>query len=322
MTEPAAEIYENEPIGTFVMHLEARTTSTLLYTIISGNTDDMFFINPTTGVIITKDILDYETNKFYNLTVRATNMASATATINAIVHVKDHNDNAPYFEQKLYLGEVLESAQIGSLVIAIKDKTNENHLNRKTTNSTGPLVIKARDLDSGLNALLHYDIVELLPRRFFHIDSTTGAIKTVMLLDHEKIPIFNFHVKVSDLGKPKLSSDTTAQVQIYVRDVNDCAPIFSQNEYNVTLLLPTYENVAVMQVNATDPDTSESTTLKYDIIEGNREDVFVIDSKTGIITTRYVFPIHSVIIFSHPLQYYLLFPYFPLSLSSFLLCRL
>ena len=55
------------------------------------------------------------------------------------------------------------------------------------------------DLDAGLNSLLHYDIVETMPRRYFHIDSTTGAIKTVMLLDHEKIPVFNFHVKVSNV---------------------------------------------------------------------------------------------------------------------------
>lgn len=60
-----------------------------------------------------------------------------------------------------------------------------------------PLVIKAFDNDAGLNSHLHYDIVETMPRRFFHIDSTTGAIKTVMLLDHEKIPLFTFHVKVT-----------------------------------------------------------------------------------------------------------------------------
>lgn len=59
-----------------------------------------------------------------------------------------------------------------------------------------PLVIKAYDIDAGLNSHLHYDIVETMPRRYFHIDSTTGAIKTVMLLDHEKIPLFAFHVKV------------------------------------------------------------------------------------------------------------------------------
>lgn len=62
-----------------------------------------------------------------------------------------------------------------------------------------PLVIKANDIDAGLNSRLHYDIVETMPRRYFHIDSTTGAIKTVMLLDHEKIPVFNFHVKVSKM---------------------------------------------------------------------------------------------------------------------------
>lgn len=52
------------------------------------------------------------------------------------------------------------------------------------------------DADSGLNALLHFDIVEVLAKRYFHIDSSSGAIKTVMLLDHEKIPQFDFHVKV------------------------------------------------------------------------------------------------------------------------------
>lgn len=107
-----------------------------------------------------------------------------------------------------------------------------------------------------------------------------------MLLDHEKIPVFNFHVKVSDLGKPRMSSETTAKVQIFITDVNDCAPMFTKKDYNVTLLLPTYENVAVIQVNATDPDTSENSTLRYDIIEGNKDGVFAIDADSGVITTR------------------------------------
>lgn len=139
--------------------------------------------------------------------------------------------------------------------------------------------------------MLHYDIVETMPRRYFHIDSTTGAIKTVMVLDHEQMPVFTFHVKVSDLGKPRLSSESLALVQIRVTDVNDCAPQFSQPEYNVTLLLPTYADVAVLQVNASDPDTGTGgtdTSLRYDIIEGNRDGVFAIDARSGVITTRHV----------------------------------
>jgi protocadherin Fat 1/2/3 len=196
--EPAAEIFEKVPIGTFVTHLEARSTSSLLFEITNGNTNDVFFINPSTGIITTKDYLDYETNRFFNLTVQATNMASASANCFVIVHVLDANDNAPYFEQEVYRGEVAENVPIGSLVIAIDNFDSLPNVQ----NTTIPLVIKARDNDSGLNALLHYDIVELLPRRFFHIDSTTGAIKTVMFLDHEKIPFFSFHVKVSDFLFP------------------------------------------------------------------------------------------------------------------------
>ena len=93
-------------------------------------------------------------------------------------------------------------------------------------------------------------------------------------------------LQVTDLGKPRLTSELTAEVRINITDVNDCAPAFSQSEYNVTLLLPTYANVAVLQVNATDEDSSENSTLRYDIIEGNRDGVFAIDATTGIITTR------------------------------------
>lgn len=66
-TETAVEMYENLPIGTFVMHIEARSTSSVQYAIINGNIDDTFFINPSTGVITTKDLLDYEKTKYVDL---------------------------------------------------------------------------------------------------------------------------------------------------------------------------------------------------------------------------------------------------------------
>lgn len=92
--------------------------------------------------------------------------------------------------------------------------------------------------------------------------------------------------QVKDLGKPELSPESLASVTIYVTDVNDCAPEFEYTDYNVTLYLPTYENVVIEQVKANDPDSSENSTLRYDIIEGNSAGVFAIDSTTGIITTR------------------------------------
>lgn len=55
-------------------HLEARSTSSLLFEITGGDEYNMFQVNPSTGVITTKYPLDYEKTNMYNLTVTATNM--------------------------------------------------------------------------------------------------------------------------------------------------------------------------------------------------------------------------------------------------------
>lgn len=72
--EIAAEIYEDQPLGSYVAHLNVRSTSSMQFEIIDGNLDNVFLISPSTGVITTQKYLDYETDKFYNLTVIAINM--------------------------------------------------------------------------------------------------------------------------------------------------------------------------------------------------------------------------------------------------------
>lgn len=99
----------------------------------------------------------------------------------------------------------------------------------------------------------------------------------------------NTFSQVSDLGKPRLSSEIAAKVQITVLNVNDCSPRMVVPEYNVTLLLPTYQNIAIVQVNATDRDESDtsSSALRYEIVEDTNEGgVFEMNSHTGVITTR------------------------------------
>lgn len=46
-------------------------------------------------------------------------MASVSSISHAVVHVLDRNDNAPYFMQQLYTGEISEAAPVASLVIAV-----------------------------------------------------------------------------------------------------------------------------------------------------------------------------------------------------------
>jgi protocadherin Fat 1/2/3 len=125
-----------------------------------------------------------------------------------------------------------------------------------------PLVIKATDADTGVNSLLSYEILEERAKKFFAIDESTGALRSITALDYEEQKIFKFNVRVSDRGSPSLSSDKLARVTIEVLDENDSAPFFEKKIYNVVLLLPTFKDVLVAQVNATDPDVGIKTQLR------------------------------------------------------------
>ena len=62
-------------------------------------------------------------------------------------------------------------------------------------------------------------------------------------------------MQVQDLGRPRLTAQAAARVVIYVTDVNDSPPMFPHKIFNETLLLPTYKDVLVANLNATDKDS-------------------------------------------------------------------
>ena len=262
----ATEVYENLPLGHFVIQVEARSQSSLHYEIVAGNQEARFQINPSTGIIMTQRHLDFEQTRFYNLTVEVSNMVAMKAVVGVNIHILDINDNPPQFDSLSFEGNISESAPIGSLILV---------------NNTNPLVIKATDADSGLSALLLYEILEDHAKKFFSIDSSTGAIRTIKRLDYESQAFFEFNVRVSDMGRPRLSADTTANVKIHVGDDNDSPPQFSEAIYNATLLLPTFENVSILVVNATDPDRSVGGDLTFSITAGNEAGMFRIGAASG-----------------------------------------
>jgi protocadherin Fat 1/2/3 len=266
----ATEVYENLPRGHFVLKVDSRSRSAVRYEIAEGNEDSVFSVNPGSGILMTQRDLDFEERRFYNLTLEVANTAGKRSRCTVNVHVLDVNDNAPRFLSHSFSGHVSESASIGSLILV-----GENH---------SPLVIRATDADTGVNSLLFYQITDERARRYFTIDETTGAIRTVTSLDFETDQSFEFNVRVSDRGDPRLSSESMARVRIDVGDENDSPPKFDHAEYRTELLLPTYRNVAVVRVNASDPDAGVETELKYAIVGGNGENRFKIDPESGLIS--------------------------------------
>ncbi|XP_074848983.1 protocadherin Fat 1 isoform X2 [Carettochelys insculpta] len=271
LKEYSVEITEGASIGSFVGMVTAYSQSSVVYQIKDGNVDDTFDINPNSGVITSRKILDFETLSFYTLTVQGTNMAGLSTNTTVLVHLRDENDNSPVFMQAEYKGLISESASINSVVL---------------TDKNIPLVIQATDADKESNAVLVYEIVEPSVHKYFAIDSSTGAIRTIMSLDYEETNIFQFSVQVHDMGTPRLFAEYAANVTIYVIDINDCPPVFSKDLYEASLLVPTYKKVKVITVNATDADSGPFSQLIYSITEGNIGDKFSIDPKTGIVTVQ------------------------------------
>ncbi|XP_067424484.1 protocadherin Fat 3 isoform X1 [Emydura macquarii macquarii] len=268
--EYQAEVNENVDFGTSVILISAISQSTLVYEVKEGNVDGAFTINPYSGVITSQKILDYEHTSSYQLIVQATNMAGMASNATVNIQIVDENDNLPVFLFSQYSGSISEAAPVNSIV-------------RSSANN--PLVIRATDADSNQNALLVYQIVESTAKKYFTVDSSTGAIRTIANLDHETIAHFHFHVHVRDSGNPQLTAESPVEVTIEVTDINDNPPVFSQAVFETVLLLPTYIGVEVLKVKATDPDSEVPPELTYSLMEGN-VDHFLIDSSTGILTIK------------------------------------
>ena len=81
------------------------------------------------------------------------------------------NDNPPVFNQSTYLGQVIESASAGTIV----------------------LHVYATDEDSGENGRIVYEIQSGAGARPFSI-SNDGVISTIGLLDREQQEFFNLTV--------------------------------------------------------------------------------------------------------------------------------
>nr|XP_006001093.1 PREDICTED: protocadherin Fat 1 isoform X1 [Latimeria chalumnae]XP_014346958.1 PREDICTED: protocadherin Fat 1 isoform X1 [Latimeria chalumnae] len=269
--EYAVEISESAGIGSFVGFVAAYSQSSIVYGIKAGNVDDTFDINPNSGVIITQHPLDFETVPSYLLTVQGTNMAGLSANTTVLIHLRDENDNAPIFTQAAYMGLISESAPVNSVIL---------------TDKNTPLVIRATDADKESNALLVYQIVEPSAHKYFAIDSSTGAIRTVTSLDYEHTSIFYFTVQVHDMGTPHLFAEHVANVTVHVIDVNDCSPVFATDVYEASVLVPTYKGVKVIAVNATDADSETNSEVAYFITDGNIGEKFAIDAKTGVISVQ------------------------------------
>ncbi|XP_076590813.1 protocadherin Fat 3-like isoform X11 [Chaetodon auriga] len=268
-----ARALEDLPVGTVVAWLETQDPDLGLggqvrYSL-ANEYNGWFEVDRVSGAIRLTKELDYETQQFYNLTVKAKDKGRPVSLLSVTfveVEVVDVNENlyAPYFFHFALTGLVKENARIGTTL----------------------LQVTAKDDDAGRDGEIQYSIHDGSGLGRFAIDEETGMIYTTDMLDRETKDSYWLTVYASDHGV--VPQFTTIEVFVQVEDVNDNAPLTSEPVYRPSVQENSPRDVSVVQITAQDPDATPPDTadrLNYRIISGNPQNFFTINTHTGLITT-------------------------------------
>nr|XP_060628736.1 neural-cadherin-like [Anolis sagrei ordinatus] len=269
---------EGAGIGTSVMQVLATDADSGLngevhYSILKDSSGDYqyFTIDSTSGVISTLASFDREKRSSYLVEVQSQDSSESarpgiygqpnTDTAYVRIFISDVNDNCPAFPHLVYETDVDEDQDVGYAV----------------------LTATATDKDEGSNAKLRYQITSGNEQGDFYVEPEKGTILIAQHLDYEQQQHYKLQLVTSD-GK----WENHTLVVINVININDEAPVFSQDEYHGSVLeeladLP----VLVLQVSATDPDQeTKQNGFRYSLHGQGAQSEFSINELTGKITAN------------------------------------
>ncbi|KAI4889693.1 hypothetical protein NFI96_020520 [Prochilodus magdalenae] len=266
-----AEVRENSPVGTVLTTVSAADADegingqvSYSFAQASEKARNRFGINSETGAITTLDRLDYETQKSYQLHVKAMDNGGLADTCKVIIDVMDENDNPPTIQLMSFSNTIAESSPVGTTVA----------------------VINVEDADSGQNGVVQCKINTDIPFKIESSISDYYALITDEILDRENTAEYNITILVSDQGSPALHSNKTLTVKI--SDVNDNAPVFDSDQYRAFITENNSPGVAVLTVKARDADWGPNARLSYfvedsDVMGNPVSSLMSINSDSGVI---------------------------------------
>ncbi|XP_017404323.1 cadherin-23 isoform X4 [Cebus imitator] len=230
------------------------------------NQEDAFAVNINTGSIMVKSPLNRELVATYEVTLSVTDNASdlpehSVSVPNAklTVNVLDVNDNTPQFKPfgiTYYMERILEGATPGTTLIAVA----------------------AVDPDKGLNGLITYTLLDLVPPGYVQLeDSSAGKVIANQTVDYEEVYWLNFTVRASDNGSPPRAAEIPVYLEIV--DINDNNPIFDHPSYQEAVFEDVPVGTIILTVTATDADSGNFALIEYSL--GDGEGKFAINPTTG-----------------------------------------
>ncbi|XP_053497000.1 protocadherin gamma-A11-like [Ictalurus furcatus] len=266
-------VSEEQKDGTVVgniakdLGIDARSLRERGFRIVSSSGESLFKVNQNDGALYVSGNLDRETvcEKSTSCTIILKIAMENPLEIHYVtVEIIDVNDHAPVFTEKETLLEIWESALPG----------------------TRFQLQPARDSDSGSNSIQTY---KLSQNDHFRLEvkdrDEDGKIPILILqkqLDREAAHNIKLLLTAVDGGKPSRSG--TTEVIINVLDINDNAPVFSEDAYSVMLHENAPIGTTVIQLNATDLDDGSNGEIVYSIgnnVNNKLRELFEISPITG-----------------------------------------
>ncbi|XP_041050271.1 uncharacterized protein LOC121281393 [Carcharodon carcharias] len=267
-----ASVVENAPKGTLVIKLHATdldegANAEFKYSFsnyASQRERELFSLNADTGEIRVKGLLDFETADLYELEVQAVDNALNVGHAKVLVRIVDVNDNAPEIKLNSVSKMVSEDAAPGTVVA----------------------VFRVTDRDTAENGRVRCQIPLNMPFKLQTTLTNHYKLVTTDMLDRETIETYNVSISAWDAGSPALSANKT--IAVFVSDINDNAPRFTQSKYNLYLMENNTPGVSIFSVTALDADLDQNGDISYSMLEDQIQDIpasayFTINSKSGII---------------------------------------
>ncbi|XP_033755014.1 LOW QUALITY PROTEIN: cadherin-23-like [Pecten maximus] len=262
-------IDEEQPFGTFVMVLQARDQDDAIaeYQIID-NPNQFFDINFQTGTVSIARRIDFEVieSTYFTAMVFDTGIPRLSASTTVYFTINNINDNSPKFQQSSYITRIPEHSLPGTFVIQVS----------------------ATDIDKGDYGVVRYTLGE--PSSYFEIDNITGDInvKAGANLDRETIGDVNIQVTAYDSpNTPDISIRrfATTTVYVYLDDINDNKPRFSQAQYSTTIVETIPMGTSILQVRASDLDLGLNALIAFEKIPGSGDinELFRVSRRSGAI---------------------------------------
>lgn len=292
------------PVGQTIIIMSAIDIDELglvKYKILSGNEQDVFTLNPDSGMLSLKRPLSSMSvkNEQFILKIAASDgeLLSAPTFVNISV-VRGRMPTRSFNCRDTKVAQKLAEKLLKRATAISKSKVEEGYTDLFSVNRQMPqfesfpsdivvredmpmgasvLQVSTNDGDTGFNGRVLHAISDGNIDSFFNIDMESGLIYIYQPLDRERSDRYLLNITIYDLGVPQRSS--WRLLTVIIDDVNDNSPKFSLESY--TAIIP--ENAAisteVIQVTASDEDLGQNGEILYTFL--TNIPFFAINSETG-----------------------------------------